>query len=403
MNENTISSSGRVSVEELLGLLMDSEIDALARELQLDKWVSKLPAKGVLKLILFSIFDSERLSLRVMQEHYRDPFFKFLAPAIASDEVTWVGIRDRLCKIPAVFFQKVYQQVYQQVEALYGSKGLVGYHIKRYDSTMISTFAHLLNGMQVGNTSKHKMQVKFTVCLKDDFLIQTDYYTTQTYLSEENALKASIEAHQQEADEILVFDKGLNRRTTLVELAQRSASFVCRIKDNSRYVLLHPVNTGDVDSDTEQLEFVQDSAVYLYGKSNTPVQTKFRLVQYRIRKNGKTLSLLTNIWDMHHTQIAQVYEKRWDIEVLFRFLKQEMNLSHFVSNHPNAIQVMIYAKMIASMLVLIYKKINNIHSYKHAKIRFFKELIKSIILQAMNSKEGNLWLQNLMIDYAKRE
>jgi IS4 transposase len=71
--------------------------------------------------------------------------------------------------------------------------------------------------------------------------------------------------------------------------------------------------------------------------------------------------------------VASFCRRRWDIEVFFRFIKQELNVSHFVSLNKNGIKVMIYVTMIVAMLILIYKKANNI-GYKTAKRRFVMEI-----------------------------
>ena len=77
--------------------------------------------------------------------------------------------------------------------------------------------------------------------------------------------------------------------------------------------------------------------------------------------------------ELSSKEIADYYRKRWDIEVFFRFLKQELNLSHLVSLNKNGIEVMVYMTMIASMLLLIYKKANAL-GYKTAKRRIAMEL-----------------------------
>lgn len=116
--------SESVRVSELIGLVPDEMIDQFAVELEVDKWVKKLKGSGLFKRILFSILQGERLSLRVMQDNASDPLFKILAPALAADEVTWGGIRDRLIHVKSEFFQRLYEKVYQRAEAKYGSKGL---------------------------------------------------------------------------------------------------------------------------------------------------------------------------------------------------------------------------------------------------------------------------------------
>ena len=101
--------------------------------------------------------------------------------------------------------------------------------------------------------------------------------------------------------------------------------------------------------------------------------------------------------------IAELYRKRWDIEVFFRFLKQEMNLTHFVCNDLNAIQVMIYCTLITAMLILVYKKQNNIKSYKIAKIRFFKELQAAVTLELIESPQGLQRLRLILRKYLKKD
>jgi len=106
------------------------------------------------------------------------------------------------------------------------------------------------------------------------------------------------------------------------------------------------------------------------------VETDFLLVVIKNEKNGKEFWLLTNEFELSSKEISDYYRKRWDIEVFFRFMKQELNLSHLVSMNKNGIEVMVYMTMIASILLLIYKKVNI--GYKTAKRRIAMELRDSI-------------------------
>ena len=84
-------------------------------------------------------------------------------------------------------------------------------------------------------------------------------------------------------------------------------------------------------------------------------------------------------------------------------MKQEMNLTHFVCNDKNAIQVMLYCTMITTMLVLIYKKQNNIKSYKKAKIQFFKELNYLILLEILEQPNELIRLKKILKSFLKKE
>lgn len=394
-----------VSVSDLLNLIPEDFITDLAEALYIDKWVRKLKAGHLFKLVLYSLLSSERLSLRIMEANYEDPLFRALAPTLEVDEVTFTGIRERLMKVQSAFFHKLYDKVYQEAERLYGKNNLRKYHIKKYDSTMIATFSRLLDGMKVGNTKNDKRQVKLTTEFSNDFLIRMEFHQDQEHLSEETALKEVIQNTEKgDKPEVHVFDKGLKSRATFEEFEGDDMNFVTRINTNSRYDVIRPTLYSDSEQDTPELEFLEDNVVKLYksGKAK-PIDTEFRLIKYFVKNKGVHLFFLTNIWDLEAKEIAHIYKQRWDIEVLFRFMKQEMNLTHFVCNDPNAIQVMLYCTLIASMLVLIYKIQNNIKSYKHAKIQFFKELNYLILLEIIENSTELSRFKKILKSVVKKE
>lgn len=390
-----------VSVPELLSMIPPTLLEQLSQELMVDKWVRKLKAEGIFKLVLYSLLQSDRLSLRVMEANSQDPYFKALYPAFEADKATWVGIRNRLIQLDLRYCRGLYEAVYERAEELYGEKTLDGYHLKRYDSTMVATFSHLLEGMRVGNTKKGKTQVKLTTELRDDFLIQMHFHKDQGHLSEEIALKEAIETATHDQQDIVVFDKGLKSRQSFSAFEQAGIGFIARSNSEPRYELIEAKTQAE--SELEELEWLQDSTVYLYESGYSVVDTKLRLIQYRIRESGEILCFITNLWHLPASVIAQAYRRRWDIEVLFRFMKQEMNLSHFVCNDEHAIQVMLYFTMIAAMLVLIYKKHNRITSYKMAKIQFFKELIYALTLDVTEEPEALNWFRANLKQLVKKE
>jgi IS4 transposase len=76
------------------------------------------------------------------------------------------------------------------------------------------------------------------------------------------------------------------------------------------------------------------------------------------------------ILNLQLKKLLTINRRRWDIEVFFRFIKQELNVRHLVSLSKNGIEVMIYMTLIVAMLILIYKKANNL-GYKTAKRRLY--------------------------------
>lgn len=401
MAKSSLKPDKRINAAELLALIPVSLHQSLVETYSVDKWVQKLNGRHLFNLLLYSILSSDSLSLRVMAENHQTPWFKAVAYH-SIDQVAHHSIRDRLINIPIVYFEKLYQHVYSQLSQHYDTRQLKGYHIKRYDSTMVAVYAHLLDGMRVGNTSRHKRQIKFTTELRDDLLIHMQFHSDQGHLSEEVALKEIIDNSKHSPNDIIVFDRGLKKRETFKAFDEQAIQFVTRADERLRYELIE--SNPDIEQfDNESLHFIQDSKVRLYGSSNKIYDTPFRLIQVLRKEDGKELFFLTNIFTLSPDEIAHIYASRWEIEVLFRFMKQEMNLTHLVSNEKNAIQVMLYCTIIAAMLVLLYRNINQIRSYKLAKIRFFNELQAAAILEFLETEGGPDKLKANIGTYLKRE
>jgi len=381
----------KVSVSELLSLLPEDLLDELSTSTDVDKWVSKLPGKLFIKLLLYSVLGNDELSLRGISSEMSSPLFQSFAPGVVDQVVGWTGIRERLVHIRLPFIAAVYEHFLSEAQALYAEAQLASYHIKRYDSTMIHVFGHLLEGMKVGNTSKNKYQVKLTTEHTDDFGLRVSFYQDQPHLSEETALKEQIEMGQAGPKDIVVFDNGLKGRSKFRDFDLASVQFVTSIGKKPRYQLNRPHHL--LATQHPELDFLQDSVVQLFesGQPTKAMDHEFRLIEFKVRKSGKRLFILTNLWELPAEVIAQVYLLRWDIEVLFRFLKQEMDLTHFVCNDLNAIQVMIYIKLIAAMMILIYKNKNGIKSYKKAKKLFWEEVNLTIIIEMMEDPRLSQW------------
>jgi len=372
---------------DLISIIGEERLDRLSRDLNADRCVTKLTASSVFKLLIHSILSEERISLRIMGENYSGVAFKAIAPETLGLHTAHSSIRDRPATIRPEFFEEIYGHVTGILAGHYGQRQLGQYNIRRYDSTMISTFSHLLEGMKVGNTKNKKNQVKMTTELTNEFEVRMSFFSDQAHLGEDVALREVIRSATRNKDDIIVFDRGLKSRATFCELKKEKTLFVTRLHDKNRYKVIRP-HQNPPEKPIDGLDFLGDSIVHLYGDGNREVREEFRAVQVQVKKNGKKIWFLTNILFLPAEQIAQIYRMRWEIEVFFRFAKQEMNLTHFVCNDANAIRVMMYSTLIASMLVLVYKKLNGIGSYKIAKKRFCRELESAFILELLKTPEG---------------
>lgn len=112
----------------------------------------------------------------------------------------------------------------------------------------------------------------------------------------------------------------------------------------------------------------------------------FRLIKAVSKKSNEKIYFVSNNFELEPKDIANLYKQRWEIEVFFRFIKQQLNFSQLINRNLNGIKVMIYMTLILASMIIIYKKKNNLGGYKIVKMKIVNELqnelIKDIVLLA---------------------
>ena len=93
----------------------------------------------------------------------------------------------------------------------------------------------------------------------------------------------------------------------------------------------------------------------------------------KVKRVENEIYFITNDFSLTPQEIAEAYRRRWDIEVFFRFLKQELNFSHFLSVSENGLKIVLYMTLITAMLIIIYKRENEL-GYDMAKFCFHTEM-----------------------------
>jgi IS4 transposase len=115
------------------------------------------------------------------------------------------------------------------------------------------------------------------------------------------------------------------------------------------------------------------------------IEHPFRLIEVETLDKVERLIFITNIWDLNAMQIARIYRQRWDIEVFFRFLKQQLGIKHLINRSENGVQIQIYCALIAAILLLVFKITNKISGYKTAKLLFAEQLF-ILFVNELNAK-----------------
>jgi len=383
----------KISLNEFLKEIPDDDIVKIAQDTKVDYCTKVLSGKLMFNLLLYGMLCIDRLSQRGLSDAFSSPLFRTLFDFKGKNTISHTSISERLSVIDVHFFHGIYEATYAKLSSLYTPAQIEGMHLQRVDSTLVrETSNKLTNGLICGNEhQKHKM-IKYTMNFNGMFANFTTIHTDNKYNSEALALPENVMEHfKREKDHatVYVFDRGQCSAEAFKKMQQPNLNFVGRLQSNRRLKVVEDLPIKDVDFETGTL--LSDQLVQLYKKeSHTSkngkvsrlavlVEETFRVIKFRPDAKPETeILLITNMLDKSAYEIAEMYKRRWDIEVFFRFIKQELNFSHLLSLNKNGIQVILYMTLITAMLVMIYKKMNNI-GYKTAKRRMRIEL-ESLIL-----------------------
>jgi putative transposase len=169
-----------------------------------------------------------------------------------------------------------------------------------------------------------------------------------------------------------VFDKGYCRFDWWQKINDTKAFFVTRPKTNMRLraTRSRPVRTRVGDG----FRVISDNEVALASKGDSRLPIPLRRVRIK-RDTGGVITLLTNDLKRTAIEIAALYKSRWQIELLFRWIKQHLDIRKFFGNNDNAIRLQILAAMIAYLLLRIAARGNCI---KMLPLRF-AELVSQFL------------------------
>ncbi len=166
---------------------------------------------------------------------------------------------------------------------------------------------------------------------------------------------------------IVVLDRGYVDFSRLYRLVQEECSFVIRAKANLSFTctLAHANDT--------KVGVHSDQTILLTGeRSKKDYPGPLRRVRFYDALSCLELVFLTNRFDLSTLTIAAIYKQRWQIELFFKWLKQNLNIQHFFGNSLNAVRSQIWIAVCTYLMALIaHKRLNT-----NLSLRNFLHLIE---------------------------
>ena len=153
-----------------------------------------------------------------------------------------------------------------------------------------------------------------------------------------------------------VMDRGYVDFERLFRFVLAGAFFVTRYKKG---IKLNRLESRAVDKTTG---LRSDHIVWLkLEKSVNHYPDRLRRVSYRDPEDGKVLVFLTNNFDLSALTIAQLYKCRWQVELFFKWIKQNLRIKHFFGNSTNAVKTQVWIAVCVYTLMAILRKELRLH------------------------------------------
>jgi len=244
-------------------------------------------------------------------------------------------------KRPAIIFEKIYHKLLAGVYAEMARQQQVNPEIKIIDATTIDLCASVFPW---ATFRERKGAIKLHTVLVDTLphcVILSD--------GKKHDLAAAKEMQFAPGD-LLIMDRAYIDYAWLFGLHRQEVWFVTRLKANACY---------EVVADREITAPGQVLADHIIRLTSVRGQAAYpeylRRVHYRDPETGKEYVFLTNRMDLSALEVAALYKRRWQIEVFFKWIKQNLKIKAFYGTSKNAVLIQIWTALIAYLLLILLK------------------------------------------------
>lgn len=344
--------TGQPIFGQLLKLIDFTRVNHISAKHGADRYVKKLTTRKHLIIFLYAVLNN--------CGSLREVILGLLADAhkLAHLGLDYMPKRSTLSdaneRRPSDVFGDIYMYIYRKYAAILPDSQSEKEEIRRLyimDSTTITLFKEILkgagrkplNGKKKGGIKAHTLinyQENVPCLVRYSAAARHDHQFLKTVQLPEGSY--------------ITFDKAYVDYKQYEQFTCSKVYYVTRLKKNAKFKLTDRYgiykderNTILEDADIE-LEF-KDGA----GEKKTH---KSRRIIYKEPLSGQIYEFITNQFDLEASSITAIYKKRWQIETLFKQIKQNFPLKYFLGDNTNAIESQIWVAMLANLLITIVSR-----------------------------------------------
>lgn len=342
-------------LSQLLSLLPKKAFNRLVGQHNGDRYVKKLTAWNQFVLLLYaqaSCKDSLREIETGINTH-SNSFYHLGIKSAARSSLSYAN-KTRDYEI----FEKLFYLLFKQFKGVVSaSQFKFNNPLYIIDSTTVSLCLSLFNWAKYGRT---KGAIKLHTILDSTTMVPEVINITVGKSSDISAAK-QIDFSWLKAGSIIVFDRGYIDYKWWSNFDQKGITFVSRTKKNQNIFVI-----GQHDKDILEKGILADERV-AFGSFGAfdKYEKDLRRIRYFDEKTQKEYEFLTNNFELKAKQIADIYKNRWQIELFFKWVKQNLKIKTFLGTSKNAVMTQIWIAMIYYLFL----------SYLKFQTKFSKSLL----------------------------
>ena len=348
--------SGQPLYSQIIKLLDKSQVLQMSRNCGGERYIKRFDCWTHMVVMLYAVimrFDSLREITASLQAEARK--LSHLGLSIMTSRST---LSDANKRRPESVFASIYRDLYATYRSRLSSDSRAckeAKWMKRLqiiDSTTISLFSNLLfKGVgRHPKSGKKKGGIKVHTVIHANEGVPSDIKFTSAATNDSFMLQPTALSK----GDIMAMDRAYIDYQKLEQMTQRGVIYVTKMKKNLKYNIdndtMYQTPDGLMEVRVQYVSFTKQI------KNGETLTHKARIITYADQRKRKLISLLTNDMDMDPSEVIAIYRKRWEIELLFKQIKQNFPLKYFYGESENAIKIQIWVTLIANLLLMVMKK-----------------------------------------------
>lgn len=255
-------------------------------------------------------------------------------------------------------FESIYRDTYATYRHVLSSDSRTGKtpqwmrRLQIIDSTTITLFSNLIfKGVgRHPKNGKKKGGIKVHTVIHANEGVPSDIRFTSAATNDSFMLKPSSLSK----GDIIAMDRAYIDYEKFEQLTEKQVIYVTKMKKSLKYEILgdtiYQAPEGVMEVRVQEVRFTKKK------QGGETIVHNARIITYVDVRKHKLISLLTNDMEFDPSEIIEIYRRRWEIELLFKQIKQNFPLRYFYGESANAIKIQIWVTLIANLLLMVMQK-----------------------------------------------